>query len=76
MLCPVITEVRVLVDALAGLLERSEASFEGFEDFHQIATALNGLQGTGCYPSFDLLFLPYRHTIPTPYYRRPTSAPY
>ena len=38
-------EVRVLVDALAGLMERSEATFEGFDDFHQIATALNGLQG-------------------------------
>ena len=64
-------EVRLLVDALAGLMERSEATFEGFEDFHQIATALNGLQGRwssspSCVVSVPFLYFPFISSSPYP----------
>ena len=36
---------RALIESLAILMEKSEASFPGFEDFHQISSAINGLGG-------------------------------
>jgi hypothetical protein len=42
-------EVRALVNALATLMEGSEAAFTGFEDFYQISMAINGLSGMDIY---------------------------
>lgn len=40
-----VPEVVKLVDSLAVLLERSEASFSGFESFHEVSAAMAGLAG-------------------------------
>ena len=36
---------RALIESLAIVMEKSESSFTGFEDFHQISSAINGLGG-------------------------------